>query len=382
MRSVKDILFVIVIALVVFGQVYYLFNYYKKDMAQIAENKRQIQEVEIKIQGLEERLAHFEETKKELEDVKREQIALAEQLPNQNVKIRFLSEMLDYASLMKCDKISVIQENKDVITSNIGNVGVITNTLKFISTYDSSEKLVGNLNNMYQACNIQSFIFESGAYDDQDADLYKLYFGKDFDSVGQTTLVYNTYYLTDDTISDEVYEPNITGKYNVNPFKKMDAKEGEEGKAASNDASPINPQTPGDNVIYPNAKPADFSINIGDILTSGDVYKISGPGESTNSYIGLNSRSDTTITISVYDDGYELTVEDKEGNRNESGLIDYTITNPTCHINSNVHVNIYNYASTKMNVVLAGSMTNNVHIFTTSGEEIFKGESKGNVSLT
>lgn len=391
MKSIKNILFVIVFVMVVLGQVYYLFTYYKKDKEQIAFNKSEIASVEISIERLEARLARFEDTKKELEEAKREQKALASQLPHQDVKTNLLSNLLDFVSLFKCGKIEVTQEDKEAIVSDIGDVGGIVNTITFTSSYDTSEKLVSNLSNMYQACNIKSYQFDTGVQQGagEDGLSYRAYFGDEFDSIGETTLVFNTYYTFDDTVKDEVYDSNISGKYNIAPFKNM--RQDNQGQS-ENGQAPIDVQSPTSTIIYPDAVAADFTLNIGDMYTSGDIYKLNGPGSDEHSNIGLNSRSNVTVTVNVYDDGYELKLEDSEGSVQESGLIACDISNPNFHIVStmrqletvmpNIHVNICNFASTKINVALSGSMLDNIHIYDVEGEEIFKGETKGNVSLT
>lgn len=136
---------------------------------------------------------------------------------------------------------------------------------------------------------------------------------------------------------------------------------------------------------------SQFLISIGDILSSGDTYKLSGPGEDDTRYVGIISDTNATMTLSVYDDHYELSVED-EKDQVEQTTIYIPIKTPTLRIIStmrevqtvmpNVHINVYNYSSDNMKISIEGTLLDNIHIFNEKGQEVAKGQTKGKISLT
>ena len=144
-------------------------------------------------------------------------------------------------------------------------------------------------------------------------------------------------------------------------------------------------------VVAPAVEGSKFSLQISDILTSGDTYMLSGPGTGDEHYIGLSSQQNTKISIVVYEDQYELTIEDEAGNVKQTHM-STSIANPYLRIVSsmrpleevmpNVHVYVYNYTDTIMNVTLEGTMTDNIHIFNEFDKIVSKGQTKGNISLT
>lgn len=394
MRSAKSILFTVVIVVAVIAQAYYLFTYYKQDKETIAANKAEIESVKMRIQQLDERLARHEESKKELEKVQAERAALEEHLPDQTQRSRFESDLVDYLLTIDLTEVHLSQSEKEAVISDIGDVNGVAYELDFVSTYDDSRALVENLKRMFQTCNISGYTFDASIQkgEGEEAKKNKFHYGDAFSSLGKTIIKFDIYYKRTDVILDEQYHSDITGDITNLPFKYVNRESittsaDTQGKEEQEESSE-QPDNVQQDLSLINAK---FMLSIGDAYTSGDIYKLSGPGEGENTYIGLNTLKNVEITLNVYDDHYELIMKDNEG-KESSTTVDFEMSDPTLRIIStmgqlqevmpNIHIYIHNYASDVMRVLLTGEMLDNIHIYNVNNEEIFKGQTKGNVSLT
>ena len=202
------------------------------------------------------------------------------------------------------------------------------------------------------------------------------------------TVVFDVYYRSDNAIIDEFYQPDASTKISTSPFRndvvEVDTEEGEVTVPSENAST-------SDDDLTDYMASSDFLLNIGDALSSGDVYKLSGPGATADSYIGLSTTSNVDITVTINKDSYELDITDSEGHTKHT-RVDYSITNPTFRIISgmhqletvmpNVHVYIQNNIGSTAKVWLTGSLLENIHIYNGDNQEVQKGQTKGNVSLT
>lgn len=386
MKSTKNIIFIVAMTLIVLGQIYYLLTFYKEDKQIIEANREEIESVQISIQQLEERLAKHEESKKELEQIMIEKVALEDKIPNQDANSKFTSEFKDYLKTFKSAQVNLTSSGKEVITSEIGNINKAQYNLTFVSSYRDSAKFIAHLREMYQTCNILSYTFDTEIQQSRDPALAN-YFQDEFDSCGMTTIDFEIYYRADDTPKDEIYQSEYVAKVNTKPFKNEKAETGNQSGNTYNPPS-INQGNQGG---YQDVKPADFILNVGDILTSGDVYKLSGPGNVEGDYVGLNSKASVDISVTLYENSYSLKIKDKNGNVQES-TVDYPIGSPSFRIISSmrpleevmpsVHVYIYNYSPAMMKVSLSGTMLENIHVYNEDEQEVTQGQTKGNISLT
>ncbi len=392
MKSTKNIIFVIVIALVIIAQFYYGFTTYRDDCEAIAVNKEQIAEAQRKIDDLEAKLLKHEESKQQLKRLEIEKTALLEMIPNQTAYTQFLSHFYDYLCLIDFDEMLIKQNPATVINNGMGQIYKREYEIQYISTYTESKKMMEHINSMYQASNISKYTFDSSVQqgEGEKIEAYKARYGNGFYELGRTSFTFSVFYRAEDGILDEIYQPNISAQVNsTEPFRNDKLVS---GTAEGTDDMTLPGQTP---VATPSNLPvvngSSFDLNIGDILISGDIYKLSGPGEGVGRYVGLSSSSNVSATIVVYDDHYELSLEDDKGQVEQCSVYT-TITNPTLRIISNmrqleavmpnVHVYVYNYTDKIMPVKLVGSLTENIHIFNEHDQHVTQGETKGNISLT
>lgn len=387
MKSTKTIVYIVVVILVLGIQAYYLMTFYKEDKAIIASNNEEIATVQRRIDQLEERLAKHEEAKKELAQLENQKAALLETIPSYSTFVNFDGVLHDYFARTNFYEDLLTFNESSVIESDLGRVNQCKYSLEFISTYEDSNNLIESLNRMYQATNISSYSFDTGVQqqEGEELTLLKTIFGEQLSQVGKTTITFDTYYRPR-IIGDEIYQPYIKPETNLlevfnNPKKQVT----EVGATPSTEAETTTP------VVAPAVEGSKFSLQISDILTSGDTYMLNGPGTGDEHYIGLSSQQNTKISIVVYEDQYELTIEDEAGNVKQTHM-STSIANPYLRIVSsmrpledvmpNVHVYVYNYTGTIMNVTLEGTMTDNIHVFNEFDKIVSKGQTKGNISLT
>lgn len=393
MRSAKNIIFIVVILLVIAGEGYYLFTYYKQDKENIQANLNEIATVDMRIAQLEERYARHEESKKELALLQTKKIAIEEQLPIFTNKSKFTSDLFDYLSVTECiDAALETKESKVISNSTTGNIVQAGYSLSFVTTYDEARAFVEKLSNMYQTCSIDYFDFNTENRkefsDKAKRYQYEFIFGDQMYNTGTTTINFSVFYRNDNSIEDEVYNPEVSRKLNSKPFMgSAEAASNAVEQGQEQEQQTANETTEADlRMLNP-----DFMLNIGDRLSSGDTYKLSGPGTSTDRYLGLSSTSNVEIYVTVFDHYYELTIRDKQGNEKHTH-VEYDIKNPTFRINSamsqvedvmpSVHIYIDNKASTQMDVLLVGTLLDNIQIYDGAGKLIKKGQTRGNVSLT
>lgn len=391
MRSMKNMIYFGLLTIVILAQFYYLFTDYKEDKALIDSNKQEIASVEQRINQLEERLVKHEESKQELARLEIQKTALLDTIPNQLAYSKYLSNFNNYLSLMKCMKLTIIDNGTEIIQNEIGTINKRSYSVTFTSTYTTSKKFIERIASMYQASNISEYSFNTSPQETEGEDRigYLTFFGDDFNEVGETNFTFTTFYRMDNTVPDEVYQEGISGRVSSEPFKTSKVEIAETSVSNVVELPDFEP------VVEPipelPASDSQFKLNIGDILSSGDTYKISGPGEGEAGYIGIISDTNATIKMTVYDDHYELSVEDEKGQVKET-KVNIPINMPTLRIIStmrevytvmpNVHVNIYNYSSQKMQISIEGSLLDNIHIYNEKGQEVTKGQAKGNISLT
>ena len=391
MRTAKNIIFIVALFLIIVGEGYYLCTYYKQDKENIQANLNEIANVEMRIAQLEERFARHEESKKELALLQTKKVAIEDELPIEMNTSKFASDLIDYMSMIDYMSAEIERKEQEIISdSTAGDIVKASYTLSMVCTYDDAREFVEELSNMYQTCAITSFEFNTDTQKELSDEVkkyqYQFIFGDQMYNTGKSTIDFNVFYRNDDRIEDEVYNTEVSRKLNSKPF--MGSEETISGEKEQKQVQqPANDEAEADmRMLNP-----DFILNIGDRLSSGDTYKLSGPGESIDRYVGLSSTSNVDIYITVFDHYYELTIKDKQGNE-KSTHVEYDIKNPTLRINSamsqvedvmpSVHIYIDNQASTKMDVLLVGSLLDNIQIYDGAGKLIKKGQTKGNVSLT
>lgn len=394
MKSLKDILYVVIIAGVILFEGYYLITFYHQDKEQIADNLSQIETVKGRIEQLEKRLEHHEESKKKLAQIQNQKIALLDTIPNQSNYSRYANEIFNYLSnMIDGIELNVKNTEDEPIESALGTINARTYEISFISTYTDSRRLLSHLNSMYQVSNVTAYSFDTAKQlvEGDEYLKYLAYFGNQLNEVGTTTLRLTVFYRLDGSVPDESYQVGHSERRNLSPFENVRKEEETTGVSAIVQETEILPANQVKPVQEEMVSGSDFTLNIGDILASGDTYKLSGPGEDEGHYIGLTTQSNTEIAIEVYEDYYTLRIEDCNGQIVESS-VEEPIDKPSLTIISttrllqeimpNVHVTICNYTDERMPISLSGSLLENIHIYDQSGEEIHIGEAADKISLT
>lgn len=393
MKSLKNILYRMCIAVVILVEGYYLLVFYLQDKAEIADNLSQIETTNVRIEQLEKRWAHYEESKSELKKIQDQKGMLLERIPDQSNYSRYTNELFNYLSSM-IDGLELNVKNtvNEPMQSVLGTINARTYEISFVSTYSDSRKLLTHLNSMNQVSNIISYSFntEKQLAEGEEYYRYLAKFGSKLNEVGLTSLKLMVFYRLDSRVPDESYQEGHSEKNNLLPFANVQKRNEEMAAlhAAQEEVVLLAKEVS-------SSKEADlnssvFTLNIGDILSSGDTYKLSGPGEEEGHYIGLTTERNTEIAVEVYEDHYILSLKDDKGQIMESS-VEEAIGTPSLNIIStmrslqevmpNVHVMVGNYTGQRMNVSLSGSLLENIHIYDQSGEEIHPGESSGKMSF-
>ena len=387
MKSIKNILFAVIVALVFVAQVAYLLTVYKDDKTVIANNKAEIDSIERRIAQLEERVKMLPETQKELELVTAKKMAMLNTIPTFIANSKQSSDLFRYMGLKNFMKqgVKVIDDEADTSVDDL--ILKSKYELSFVGRYKDVRDFVDSLNASYQIINVQAFALDNAIQEKEGIDAlpYKNHFGEDFDQLVTATLKLTMYTRVDENKADEIYQPDFDGRITVeNNFKRV-KKSGQEVSPSVSQDEPIETQQP-ERVTATDI----FTLNVGDILTSGDTYKLDGPGQG-GGYVGLISQANTHISLVIRDDGYEMSIEDEEGNVKQTSVTT-TITNPGLNIIStmrptdvvmpNVHVYVYNYTSQVMEVKMSGTLLDNIHVFNELDQQVRVGQAKGNIRVS
>lgn len=397
MKSVNmsDILYIIVVVLVVGVQGYYLVNYYSMDQMTISSNADEIASRTTRITQLEERLKMLPETEKELELVTAQQEAMLNTIPSGNSAVKQMVALRKYANVNTFYDTQLTEADSEVSEDEVATIIKKNYTMKFTSFYNEAKKFIESLNSAYQIANINSINISNEIQNTEDGDklaALQVHFGQDLSQVVTTDLSFSVYVRKAEP-EEEVYQPSYNMVDNsVAPFESLTkGTEKKAGEAVSKTAAPVLEESkPVQTTSQTNYSGSVFELYVEDILTSGDTYKLVGPGEE-KTYLGLVSQSNVYITLTINDESYELSIEDENGNIKQTSYA-MAVQKPLLYIESsmrqiqtvmpNVHVYVYNYGSDEMEVKLNGSLTQNVHIYDKFDEELSVGETKGNVKLT
>lgn len=379
-----------VFIVVLFVQVVYLFTVYKEDKAYIAANKSEIRFIEKRIEQLDTRVGKLPETRKELEIVTAQKMAIFNTIPTFVAGSKEGIELFRYMKINDFKNTSfkgLIEENKASSEDEI-----ILNrsyALTFVGRYEDVQSFIDNLNRSYQIINIESLELSNEVQDltnEKNLPLYD-YFGEDFNKIVEATLKLTMYTRQSKLEDEEIYQPDLDMRTNLEDIFTFSQKEEiQVSPSVSQEENTSYEKVPAKEV----AKEL-FTLNVGDILTSGDTYKFGGPGENGGGYVGLITEASVNITLVVKDNGYEMTIQDINGVKDEV-TIQTAIIEPEMNIIStmreiydvmpNVHVYIDNKTSQVMKINVSGHLTDYIYVFNESGQQVSKGQTKGNIKLT
>ena len=393
MKSINHIFYGIIIALVFIAQIYYVFTYYKQDQETIANNRSQIAQVEDRIRTLEERLLLHEESKLELAQLQKQRTALIDKIPLQKAGSLAEEALFDALGMMPSTSIEIKLDNKENVTSELGKIIRASYNISFISTYADSRAFIGNMASMYQVANVKNYNFDTSVQQDEKKKLalYRRIFGSEHMSeLGKTTVQCQLFYRPATMELDEFYQSHHFQARSKDPFENTKVTKDEASDVAVEEDDDEADAEEDQEEVLPIGD-SHFYINIGDRLSSGDNYQIQGPGlDTVSGYVGMISQNNCNMTISVYEDHYELKLEDSSGQIQETSVV-YTTNIPDLRIYStmrpiqdvmpNIHIYVKNYTSEIMPIALTGRLLENIHVYNLEEEEVAQGETKGNISL-
>lgn len=393
MKSINHIFYGIIIALVFIAQIYYVFTYYKQDQETIANNRSQIAQVEDRIRTLEERLLLHEESKLELAQLQKQRTALIDKIPLQKAGSLAEEALFDALGMMPSTSIEIKLDNKENVTSELGKIIRASYNISFISTYADSRAFIGNMASMYQVANVKNYNFDTSVQQDEKKKLalYRRIFGSEHMSeLGKTTVQCQLFYRPATMELDEFYQSHHFQARSKDPFENTKVTKDEASDVAVEEEDDEADAEEDQEEVLPIGD-SHFYINIGDRLSSGDNYQIQGPGlDTVSGYVGMISQNNCNMTISVYEDHYELKLEDSSGQIQETSVV-YTTNIPDLRIYStmrpiqdvmpNIHIYVKNYTSEIMPIALTGRLLENIHVYNLEEEEVAQGETKGNISL-
>ena len=388
MKSIKNVIFVIIIAIVLFAQAAYLLTVFKDDKARIASSKDEISSIERRISQLEERVKMLPETQKELDLVTAKKMAMLNTVPTFVANGKEGSDLFRYMGLKDFMDASLKIEDDESSSETDELILKSKYELSFVGRYKDVRDFVDSLNASYQIINVQELDIDNTIQEKEGEEVlpYKNHFGAEFDQVVTAKLKLTMYTRRDEIAVDEIYQPDLDGRVTIENNFKRAKKIGEGVSPSVSQEEPITTPEP-ERVTATDV----FTLIIGDILTSGDTYKLSGPGAGGESYVGLISQVNTHISIVVRDDGYEMSIEDEEGNVKQTS-VNTNISNPGLNIVStmratdivmpNVHVYVYNYTSNVMDVKVYGNLLENIHVFNELDQQVRVGQTKGNIRVS
>lgn len=367
----------------------YFITFYKQDKIYITTQKNQLYFIEERIQQLNEYANNLGDTQKQLEALTLQNRALSNVIPTSISGFREANELLRYmyANHFMNIRFEVITE-KDAIESKNTLISSHTYELMFVGRYEEVRDLIEHLNQSYQMLHIQSLELsnEIQSLDDEShAYLYE-YYGEDFYKIVQATLKLTLYTRQDEAGNQEIYQPDIDLRANTEGVFMLNNQEELSMSGVTNkddDATSYHPQVQEEGDL--------FILNIADILTSGDTYKFSGPGETQGGYVGLITQEDVKIQLTIKEKEYEMSIEDALG-KADKVTVQTELIHPKMHIIStmrsiynpmpNISIFIDNRTKQVMQISMEGNLIEKIKVFNESGYQLVRGETKGMIKLT
>ena len=393
MKNTKNIMFIVLVVLIVVGQVGYFVTVYSEDKMEIEMVASELESTERYLKQLQERIAMLPETKKELELMTAQKTAMLNTIPLFESDSRQDTEFMRYINLKDFVNISCnqVESDEQVVDESIH---VSSYELSLVGRYKDVRDFVDTLNASYQIINVTEFAVDNSIQEDateeggEEGEVNKLlqHFGADLPQVVDATVKFKVYSRVNEENIDEIYTPGYLMQVNSeNIFDRVDK------EAATEDQEEVGPSLGGsdDTPKEDNNKTEKFTLNIGDMFTSGDTYKLGGPGDG--GYIGLISQVNTEIKLIVSTTGYQMYMTDSNGQSKET-KVNMPLGNTKLDIIStmrqlddvmpSIHIYVYNYTPDIMNIKVSGSMLDNIHIFNEEDNKVNIGQTKGNIRVS
>lgn len=385
MRSAKNIIFIGISVLILLAQLVYVFTIRKTTIAEILDLQSQsaVEYAQLAIQ--EKNLRQLPTLKTQLEQVNAQKNAAMNKVPTIRSAAK---ELIELSRLMMSNQAADLKMEKLEEIATETELGVFLEKkyrITYTSTYEETKALIQNLNNSYQLLNISSFSVNNSPQQQQDNLEMLLRYGNRMKQVVASTIEFSMFMLRGEEVQDEIYTTTFMGLQNTeDAFSNTDTISEEEH------TEPVETKEETVQTLTPEQGASTFKLDLWDVLASGDNYSFVGPGEADTVYTGLKSSKNTYITLNIREDGYNVVMEDEQGNIKQNGAL-VPIDKPTLSIDSDIvkiqetmpeiHIYIKNYTEDMMNVTLKGSLLETIHIYNEFEEEVRPGQTKGKVKL-
>lgn len=381
MKIAKSILYGGILVGVFLLEGCYLLTAYQEKKFQIQTCTQENESINHRLEILESRLATHQESQLTLSRLEHEEAALLKRIPEEAYTSESMYMVLSFFKATPCIELQLKPIDDQWIEDLLEPVYTQAYEISFISTYTDSKNILEQLNRMYQVANVESFQFNTEVQfkEGERYEAYHGYFGEAIEEVGQTKLQLRLFYRSKGADTAAYYFSEDVMRRSVTPFKAPAVENKTIEKVSSEKA-----------IVSDLQSDAQFIINIGDELTAGDTYKLSGPGEDQSHYIGLTSSRDIELGVEVYERFYKLWIKDQEGNIKES-TVEQAIKKPQLSIISarralrevipHVKITLINETQEAMKVELKGNLLEQIHLYDRSGEELSKGTSKEKIFL-
>lgn len=365
-------------------QCYYMVKKYPvTKQCMYAQNEQLIAE-ESKLQQLNNGLTKLPELKQQLEIVEAKVAAFEKKFPEGETTATQMHVLKKYMHINGFYNTKLTDEGQDVCETEVGRIVKQYYTLEFTSFYDEAKAFIAHLNSAREMITLQNVTMTNQVQEIEDEKVIhalKARFGQDLSQVVTTQITLTIYTREEEKGQEEersLEENSVI--YSENPFKTTSNYEVDNMvEESSNGLS----HSDTNEVVQRDI----FEIILADLFTSGETYKISGPGVKGVS-VGLISEENIYMTLKIDAQGYAISVEDEKGNIKQNSYA-MSLKSPAVYIESTmkqiqakipqINIYIYNDLEEEIEVQLGGSLLENVHIYNKFEEELAGGEVKGNV---
>ncbi len=396
MSLTKNKIIAIIAVLVIALQVAYIFTVYNDQVKTINDLDTNISKKEQEIKELQRKLQDLPNLEAELEKTKLERNALIAQIPSSYSSAKDFSNIIDIAQANGLNKLTVKSQEANLEQLGDYDIKQKRYTLTYYSSYQQSENFIRNLNRSYQTIQLDKMVLDNQPQVQSDEVLELLYKGDQKDLI-RTELTLVMFTNPTRPPKEEIYDSGFSIiKNNIEPFYNYDQlKDGTTQPADS--GSPETGTTTGDTVQPDLTRPATsgygpalFTMNIADILTSGDNLQFSGPGPNGSVYAGMRTSKEAFITFTIREDSYDVVIEDTTGKiaqnnafvrANDLSMQIYSAISKISADMPTIHVYVNNYTNRNITVRLTGYGTEYVKIYNSLGQQVLPGQTSGKVTL-
>lgn len=363
------------------GQVYYFTTVYSNYKLAIREANNEIASKEELLMEMEMGLKTLPHMEQEIASTKLEVVALLNRMPSYTSVAKDLSDMMRVletsnftnAQINQGERIDHIYEDHKFIERQY--------TLSYTSPFSDSKAFVENLNSAYQLINILKFTTDNAPQLEEDSkEAYKLLYGEKFNELVETHITFSLF-INSESEEKEVYDPAVNILVNTeNALVNLENLMQEEGPSVSRDNEEIGLEIPKRN------NETVFKWQIKDPFTSGENYRFIGPSVASEEvYLGMESKEEIEMTLTLKKEGYSLLIEDQLG-KSKAIEVQALVESPILQITSEmteqfsapkVHIHIDNQTEEVVIVDIEGTMQGNLHIYNEKNEEVNRGGVSG-----